>query len=214
MAPDDAIAARTVLAALIGVYDSGVGGLSVLRALRARMPDAAFVYVADSANAPYGDRDPDFLEARASAITRFMVRCGARALVLACNTVSVVATRSLRARYAIPIVAMEPAIKPAARATRSKVVLVLATETTIASSAVRRLCRLYASGVRVAVTGAGPGVFRWTDAETALSATFSAGAVAGLVLDDGDLNTDIHASAEFRAHLTGVMLAKAIAEAA
>ena len=133
----------------IGVYDSGVGGLSVLRALRTRMPGAAFVYVADSANAPYGDRDRDFLEARASAITRFMVRSGARALVLACNTVSVVATQSLRSRYAIPIVAMEPAIKPAALVTSSNVVLVLATETTIASSGVQRLCRLYGSGIRI-----------------------------------------------------------------
>lgn len=71
----------------------------------------------------------------------------------------------------------------------------------------------YAAGVRVAVTGAGPGVFRWTDAEAALSANFSAAAVAGLTLDQADLNTDIHASAEFRAHLCGVMLAKAIADA-
>jgi carbon-monoxide dehydrogenase medium subunit len=71
----------------------------------------------------------------------------------------------------------------------------------------------YADGVRVAVTGAGPGVFRWSDAEAALSANFSAASVAGLTLDSADLNTDIHASAEFRAHLCGVMLAKAIAEA-
>jgi carbon-monoxide dehydrogenase medium subunit len=71
----------------------------------------------------------------------------------------------------------------------------------------------YAGGVRVAVTGAGPGVFRWTEAEAALAANFSAAAVAGLTLDPADLNTDIHASAEFRAHLCGVMLAKAIAEA-
>ncbi len=70
----------------------------------------------------------------------------------------------------------------------------------------------FADGVRVAVTGAGPGVFRWADAESALSADFSVGAVKGLVLDDGDLNTDIHASAEFRAHLAGVMLAQAIAD--
>ena len=68
----------------------------------------------------------------------------------------------------------------------------------------------FAEGVRVAVTGAGPGVFRWAEAEAALSANFSPVAVAGLVLDDGDLNTDIHASAEFRAHLAGVMLAQAI----
>jgi carbon-monoxide dehydrogenase medium subunit len=71
----------------------------------------------------------------------------------------------------------------------------------------------FAGGVRVAVTGAGPGVFRWTEAETALAADFSTAAVAGLVLDAGDLNTDIHASAEFRAHLAGVMLAQAINEA-
>ena len=71
----------------------------------------------------------------------------------------------------------------------------------------------FADGVRVAVTGAGPGVFRWTDAESALSANFSVAALAGLTLDDGDLNTDIHASAEFRAHLAGVMLAQAVAEA-
>jgi len=68
----------------------------------------------------------------------------------------------------------------------------------------------FGSKVRVAVTGAGPGVFRWTDAEAALSADFSAKAVGGVVLDSGDLNTDIHAGAEYRAHLAGVMLAQAI----
>ena len=68
----------------------------------------------------------------------------------------------------------------------------------------------FADGVRVAVTGAGPGVFRWSEAESALTVNFSAAAVAGLMLDAGDLNTDIHASAEFRAHLAGVMLAQAI----
>lgn len=72
----------------------------------------------------------------------------------------------------------------------------------------------YADGVRVAVTGAGPGVFRWTEAETALTGNFTAGAVAALKLDHADLNTDIHAGAEFRAHLAGVMLAQAIGDAA
>ena len=71
----------------------------------------------------------------------------------------------------------------------------------------------YSDGVRVAITGAGPGVFRWAAAETALTANFSAAAVAGIALEAEDLNTDIHASAEFRAHLAGVMLAQAIAEA-
>ncbi|GGE12450.1 carbon monoxide dehydrogenase [Polymorphobacter glacialis] len=71
----------------------------------------------------------------------------------------------------------------------------------------------FGSAVRVAVTGAGPAVFRWPEAEAALSADFKPAAVAGLRLDDSDLNTDIHASAEFRAHLVGVMLAKAITDA-
>ena len=70
----------------------------------------------------------------------------------------------------------------------------------------------FAEGVRVGVTGAGPGVFRWSDAEAALSADFSVAALAGVMLDDGDLNTDIHASAEFRAHLAGVMLAQAVGD--
>ena len=70
-----------------------------------------------------------------------------------------------------------------------------------------------ADGVRVAVIGAGPGVFRWAEAEAALAADFSVGAVKGLVLDDADLNTDLHASAEFRAHLAGVMLAQAVGDA-
>jgi glutamate racemase len=145
----DSLHASPRAASPIGVYDSGVGGLSVLRALRMRLPHACFVYVADSANAPYGDRDGVFLEARAGEITRFMLRQGASALVLACNTVSVVAAQSLRSQYAIPIVAMEPAIKPGALATSSNVVLVLATATTIASSAVQRLCRLCTPEVRL-----------------------------------------------------------------
>ena len=72
----------------------------------------------------------------------------------------------------------------------------------------------FANGMRVGVTGAGPGVFRWREAEAALAGNFNADAVAGLLLDAGDLNTDIHASAEFRAHLAGIMLAEAIAKAA
>lgn len=71
----------------------------------------------------------------------------------------------------------------------------------------------HGDGVRVAVTGAGPGVFRWAEAEAALSADFSASAIAGLVLDSAELNSDIHASADYRAHLAGVMLAEAVAAA-
>ncbi|WP_200379182.1 glutamate racemase [Rubrivivax gelatinosus] len=133
----------------IGVYDSGVGGLSVLRALRARLPAERFIYVADSGHAPYGDRPRAFLLGRAAEIAAFFVAQQAKALVLACNTISVVAAETLRSRHALPIVAMEPAIKPAAAATRSGVVLVLATTATVRSPAVERLCRLYGRDVRI-----------------------------------------------------------------
>lgn len=133
----------------IGVYDSGIGGLSVLRALREKLPEESFVYVADNANAPYGDRSPEFIESRAKQIADFLVQRRARALVLACNTASVVAAQHLRRLHMLPIVAMEPAIKPAARITKSKVVLVMATTNTIQSQSVARLCRAYGKEVRV-----------------------------------------------------------------
>jgi glutamate racemase len=133
----------------IGVYDSGVGGISVLRALQATLPHERYVYVADSGHAPYGEQPQKFLDERAHAVTAFLVRQRIKALVLACNTVSVAAARSLRATYSLPIVAMEPAIKPAALATRSRVVLVLATTNTIESQAVARLCRLYGGEARI-----------------------------------------------------------------
>jgi glutamate racemase len=138
-----------LLSAPIGVYDSGIGGLSVLRALREKLPEESFIYVADNANAPYGDRSPQFIETRATQIADFLVQCGAKALVLACNTASVVAAHHLRQRHELPIVAMEPAIKPAARITQSKVVLVMATTTTIHSQSVARLCHTYGKDVKL-----------------------------------------------------------------
>jgi glutamate racemase len=136
--------------AAIGVYDSGVGGISVLRALREVLPGEAFVYVADSRHAPYGEQTQDFLEARADAVVGFLVReVGVKAVVLACNTVSVAAAAALRATYGLPIVAMEPAIKPAVAATRSGTVLVLATTHTIESRAVERLCERFGAQAHI-----------------------------------------------------------------
>jgi glutamate racemase len=138
-----------VPAAPIGVFDSGVGGLSVLRALRARLPAETFAYVADSGHAPYGDRSPEFVERRVTEIARFLTGRKAKAMVIACNTASVMVAAKLRNMHVVPIVAMEPAIKPAALATRSKVVLVLATASTIRSEAVARLCSAHAKGIRI-----------------------------------------------------------------
>jgi glutamate racemase len=139
----------TPLSAPIGVYDSGVGGLSVLRALREKLPGETFIYVADNANAPYGDRSSQFIESRAMRIADFLVQCRAKALVLACNTASVVAADHLRKLHTLPIVAMEPAIKPAAMITQSKVILVMATTNTIRSRAVAQLCSRYAKDINV-----------------------------------------------------------------
>lgn len=118
----------------IGAFDSGVGGLSVLREIRALLPAEDLLYVADSAYVPYGEKSPGFVEARSVALTEFLLQQGAKAVVVACNTATTVAVTALRARFALPIVGMEPAVKPATRATRSGRVGVLATSGTVASA--------------------------------------------------------------------------------
>jgi len=135
----------------IGVFDSGVGGLTVLRAAHKLLPNEQFMYVADSAHAPYGERDADYIIDRCIAITQFLHRQTKpiKALVVACNTASVVAIKQLRDTFDIPIVGIEPAIKPAASVTRSGVVGVLATSQTIQSPGVKRLCELYGQNVEV-----------------------------------------------------------------
>ena len=122
----------------IGVFDSGVGGLSVLREIRKLLPEADLVYLADSAYCPYGRKSPAVVLERASAITRFLVeQHGAQLIVVACNTATVAAVDELRTSFAQPIVGMEPGVKPAATATRTGVVGVLATGVTLAASVSR-----------------------------------------------------------------------------
>lgn len=135
--------------AAIGVFDSGVGGLTVLRAVHQQLPCEQLLYVADSGHAPYGERDVDYITDRCLAVTRFLHRQPVKALVVACNTASVVAIRQLRENFDIPIVGIEPAIKPAASVTRSGVVGVLATSRTVNSPGVKRLCQLYGQNVEV-----------------------------------------------------------------
>lgn len=117
----------------VGVFDSGVGGLSVLREIRRELPHEDLIYAADSKHAPYGDQPADFIERRSFKMVDFLVQQGAKAVVVACNTATGVAVRGLRARWSMPIVAIEPAVKPAASLTRSGVVGVLATSQTISS---------------------------------------------------------------------------------
>lgn len=120
----------------IGVFDSGVGGLSVLRALRAELPGEHFVYFADSGHAPYGERDDAHVIARSRAITKQLRSTYAiKALVIACNTATAAAVHLLRAEHPdLPIIGVEPALKPAAGLTRTGRIGVLATRGTLASA--------------------------------------------------------------------------------
>lgn len=133
----------------VGIFDSGIGGLSVMRAIRARMPGADLVYVADSGFAPYGDRTPAQIVERTLRIGRWLEDAGARALTVACNTATAVAVGDLRAVSSVPVVAIEPAIKPAVAATRSGVVGVLATTRTVRSARVAALCEAFGGSARI-----------------------------------------------------------------
>lgn len=137
----------------IGVFDSGVGGLSVLRHIRQLLPNERLIYVADSAHVPYGDKSREYIEARSLAISRFLQQQGADAIVIACNTASAAAAASLRSQLNIPIIAMEPAVKPAVAATRSGIVGVLATTGTLASARFAALLAQYAGSVEIITQG-------------------------------------------------------------
>ena len=126
----------------IGVFDSGVGGLSVLQALRAELPHERFVYLADSANAPYGDARGDaFVAARSHAIADYLqAQHGTKALVVACNTATAAAIHEVRTRYpGLPLVGVEPALKPAVAASRTGHIGVLGTRSTLTSAKFGRL---------------------------------------------------------------------------
>lgn len=133
----------------IAVFDSGLGGLSVLRAIRDRLPDEPLLYLADRGHAPYGDRPLDFIRARSVAVVRAALAHGAKEIVIACNTATVVAVEALRAEFAVPIVALEPAIKPAVERSQAKVVGVFATSRTIESPAVARLVAQFGTHARI-----------------------------------------------------------------
>jgi len=141
----------------IGVFDSGVGGLSVLRAIRAALPHEHLVYVADSGHAPYGDQSEAHIIQRTLTVGRWLAEQGVKAITIACNTATVVAAKALREQTPMPVVAIEPAIKPAVAITRSGVVGVLATRQTVHSASVARLVELYGADKRI-VLQACPGL--------------------------------------------------------
>jgi glutamate racemase len=118
----------------IGIFDSGVGGLTVLRELQCCLPDVPLRYIADTAHAPYGQRSPDFIARRSLLLSQHLVDHGARLLVVACNTATAHSIQALRQRWpSLPIVGTEPGIKPAVAASRNGRIGVLATSATLAS---------------------------------------------------------------------------------
>lgn len=132
----------------VGIFDSGLGGLSVLRAVRAQLPDEAILYVADSLYAPYGERDDDFIADRTLAIGEWLVRQGAKALVVACNTATAQSIAMVREKLPIPLVGVEPGIKPAALQSKTRVAGVLATQVTLRSARFQALLERYAADCR------------------------------------------------------------------
>lgn len=128
------------------IFDSGVGGLSVLRPIRTLMPTAPIVYVADSAGYPYGTKSPAEIEARVPALLgRLVERFDPELIVIACNTASTIALGAVRAALDLPIVGTVPAIKPAAERSKSRVIGVLGTEATVCQPYVDRLSGEFAS---------------------------------------------------------------------
>ena len=124
----------------IGVFDSGLGGLSVLRAVQAQLPHENLLYLADSGYAPYGDKSDEYIRERSVWIGAWLQSQGVKAIVVACNTATAVAARTLRERYpALPIVGVEPGLKPALEVSRNHVIGVLATPSTLSSERFARL---------------------------------------------------------------------------
>ncbi|MEX8497955.1 MAG: glutamate racemase [Leptothrix ochracea] len=131
--------------ARFGVFDSGLGGLSVLKALRQRLPASELIYVADSGHAPYGERSDAFIQQRSEVVARFLVEQQIDVLVIACNTATAVAAQSLRAQWPdLPVVGVEPGLKPAVAQSAQGRVGVLATEGTLRSEKFQRLAASFA----------------------------------------------------------------------
>ena len=134
---------------MIGIFDSGIGGLSVFREIRKVLPKEKYIYYSDNAHCPYGEKSKEYIIDRARKITDFMIAHGADVIVVACNTATAAAIRTLREEYDLPFIGMEPAIKPAAMITKTGVVGVLATAGTLKADKYKDTRGRYADDVMV-----------------------------------------------------------------
>ena len=150
--------------ARVGLFDSGVGGLSVMREVRRLLPAEDLVYAADSRHVPYGNKSADFILNRSRRLTEFLRGKNCKAVVIACNTATVAAAAVLRAEFpGLPIIGMEPAVKPAVAASKRGIIGVLATVGTLQSAQFAALLDKFAASVRV-VTQPAPGLVECVEA--------------------------------------------------
>ncbi len=134
---------------MIGIFDSGIGGLSVFREIRKVLPEEKYIYFSDNAHCPYGEKSREYIINRARAITDFLISKGADIIVVACNTATAAAIATLRQEYPVKFIGMEPAIKPAALSTRTGVIGVLATAGTLKADKYLNTKGKYAEGIKI-----------------------------------------------------------------
>lgn len=140
----------------IGIFDSGVGGTSIFKEIRALLPLESIIYLADSKNAPYGEKPKDEIIALSFKNVDLLLQMGCKLIVVACNTATTNAIDSMRKKYNVPIIGIEPAIKPAALNSQRKTIGILATRGTLASSLFTKTSALFARDARVLeITGSG-----------------------------------------------------------
>lgn len=134
---------------MIGIFDSGSGGLSVLREIIRILPQEKYVYYSDNANCPYGEKSVEFIRERAREITRFLISEGAQIIVVACNTATAAAVSVLREEFPISFIGMEPAIKPAALSSKTGVIGVLATAGTLKATKYLNIKEMFEEGTKI-----------------------------------------------------------------
>jgi len=135
----------------IGIFDSGVGGLSIARRVREILPNENILYLADSAHAPYGTKSETYTTQRSSLILNFLMKKKVKAIVIACNTATASSIENLRSKYTVPIIGVEPGIKPAALKSTSGVVGVLATSQTLNSLSFGNLSNRFSSNIKIEI---------------------------------------------------------------
>lgn len=154
----------------IGIFDSGVGGLSVAKEIQQQLPSECLVYVADSGYSPYGEKSPEFIANRSLKIACFLKNQGAKAIVVACNTATAHSVEVLRSEIKLPVIGIEPGIKPAIGLSRSGYVGVIATEQTVKSLRFLNLVAQFNSGGNIEVTAC-PGLVEQVEALDLASST-------------------------------------------